>query len=117
SCANQSRSLWPPPARPPGTDGAAACETGTDARSAPSSEACSGMTRASPAGRGRMPSGRLARAAERLAIGVASLALSVGLIAVLSGFFAGRDKAGVSGPASVPGQSFRDLGAATLQPG
>jgi len=49
-------------------------------------------------------------ALERVAIGLASLALSVGLIAVLSGFFAGRDQAGVSAPALVPGQSFPDQG-------
>ena len=54
---------------------------------------------------------------ERVAIALASLALSVGLIAVLSGFFAGRDQAGVSAPASVPGQAFRDLGHAHLRPG
>lgn len=54
---------------------------------------------------------------ERLAIALASLALSVGLIAVLSGFFAGRDQAGVSGSASAPGQTFRDLGSAHLKPG
>jgi Protein of unknown function (DUF3105) len=54
---------------------------------------------------------------ERVAIGLASLALSFGLIAVLSGFFAGRDKAGVSGPAGVVGQQFKDLGHAHLRPG
>jgi len=54
---------------------------------------------------------------ERVAIVVASLALSIGLIAVLSGFFAGRDAAGVSGPATQIGQQFRDLGHAHLQPG
>lgn len=54
---------------------------------------------------------------ERLAIGLASLALSVGLIALLSGYFAGKDQAGVSGPASAPGQAFRDLGNALLLPG
>jgi hypothetical protein len=54
---------------------------------------------------------------ERVAIVVASLVLSIGLIAVLSGFFAGRDAAGVSGPATQIGQQFRDLGHAHLQPG
>jgi hypothetical protein len=56
-------------------------------------------------------------ALERVAIVVASLALSIGLIAVLSGFFAGRDQAGVSGTTSALGQQFRDLGHAHLQPG
>lgn len=53
---------------------------------------------------------RTAVALERLAIILASLALSIGLIALLSGFFAGRDSAGVSGATSVPGQAFADLG-------
>jgi hypothetical protein len=56
-------------------------------------------------------------ALERVAIVVAALALSIGLIAVLSGFFAGRDQAGVSGTTSALGQQFRDLGHAHLQPG
>ncbi len=56
-------------------------------------------------------------ALERVAILVASLALSFGLIAVLSGFFAGRDQAGVSVPASGPGEAFPDLGHAHLRPG
>jgi hypothetical protein len=49
---------------------------------------------------------------ERLAIGVASLVLSVGLIAVLSGFFAGRDQAGVTGGGTPPpsGVVYRDQG-------
>ena len=54
---------------------------------------------------------------ERLAIGLISLALSVGLIVALSGFFASRDQAGVSGGAAGPGQAFADLGHATLRPG
>jgi hypothetical protein len=53
---------------------------------------------------------------ERAAIVIAALILSVGLIAVLSGFFAGRDQAGVSGSGSIPGQHFRDLGHALLGP-
>jgi hypothetical protein len=56
-------------------------------------------------------------ALERAAIGVTSVALSVGLIAVLSGFFASRDQAGISGKASVLGERFRDLGHAHLSPG
>lgn len=60
---------------------------------------------------------RTARWLERLAIGIASLALSVGLIAVLSGFFAGRDQAGVSGQSTAPGVAYRDLGHAHLRPG
>jgi hypothetical protein len=58
-----------------------------------------------------------ARLAERLAIAVASLALAVGLIALLSGFFAGRDQANVSGAPVGPGQALRDLGHGTLKPG
>jgi hypothetical protein len=54
---------------------------------------------------------------ERLAIGLASLALSIGLIALLSGYFAGKDQAGVSGASVAPGQAFRDLGDAPLRPG
>jgi hypothetical protein len=54
---------------------------------------------------------------ERAAIALASLALSFGLIAVLSGFFAGRDAAGVSGVQSTLGQEFKDLGHAHLSPG
>ncbi len=60
---------------------------------------------------------KLTTALERLAIVVASLALSIGLIAALSGFFAGRDEAGVSGPSAPAGQQFRDLGHARLAPG
>jgi hypothetical protein len=56
-------------------------------------------------------------ALERGAIVVASLALSIGLIAALSGFFAGRDRAGVSGASSIVGQQFPDLGHAHLRPG
>jgi hypothetical protein len=56
-------------------------------------------------------------ALERVAIVVASLALSFGLIAVLSGFFAGRDRAGVSGAPNGPGEAFPDLGHAHLRPG
>lgn len=75
------------------------------------------MTRAVPRGRTSAPESRLARWLERLAILVASLALSVGLIVLLSGFFAGRDQAGVSGGATGPGQAFADLGHAALLPG
>jgi hypothetical protein len=60
---------------------------------------------------------RLIRVIERIAIGVVSLVLSVGLIALLSGFFAGRDQAGVSGVANGPGQAYVDLGHAVLKPG
>jgi Protein of unknown function (DUF3105) len=52
-----------------------------------------------------------------LAIGVASLALSIGLIVLLSGFFANRDQAGVSGTGTGPGQAFADLGHGALRPG
>jgi Protein of unknown function (DUF3105) len=60
---------------------------------------------------------RISTALERVAIGVASLALSVGLIAVLSGFFASRDQAGVSGAAGALGQQFPDLGHGHLNRG
>jgi Protein of unknown function (DUF3105) len=60
---------------------------------------------------------KLTTALERLAIVIASLALSVGLIALLSGFFAGRDQAGVSGTASQLGVQYRDQGDAHLRPG
>ncbi|MGI8573073.1 MAG: DUF3105 domain-containing protein [Solirubrobacteraceae bacterium] len=56
-------------------------------------------------------------ALERVAIVLASLALSVGLIALLSGFFAGRDQAGISGGAPGPGKAFGDQGSALLQLG
>jgi hypothetical protein len=60
---------------------------------------------------------RLVRVVERIAIGVASLVLSIGLILLLSGYFAGRDQAAVSGGTSAPGQAFSDLGHAALSPG
>jgi hypothetical protein len=64
-----------------------------------------------------VPNTRLVRVIERVAIVVASLLLSVGLIILLSGYFAGRDQAGVSGGSSGPGQAFTDLGHRTLAPG
>jgi uncharacterized protein DUF3105 len=54
---------------------------------------------------------------ERIAIVLASLALSVGLIALLSGFFVGRDQAGISGGQIGPGEAFADQGSALLAPG
>ncbi len=75
------------------------------------------MTRAASRGRTAAPESRLARWLERLAILLASLALSVGLIVLLSGFFAGRDQAGVSGGNTGPGQAFADLGHGALLPG
>lgn len=54
---------------------------------------------------------------ERIAIGLASLALSLGLIALLSGFFAGRDAAGVSGGTTAAGLRFPDQGDQHLAPG
>jgi hypothetical protein len=60
---------------------------------------------------------KLGTALERLAIVVASLALSVGLIALLSGFFAGRDQAGITGTPAAVGEAFPDLGHALLRPG
>jgi hypothetical protein len=75
------------------------------------------VTRTAPRGRASAPESPLARWLERVAILVASLALSVGLIILLSGFFAGRDQAGVSGAGTGPGQAFADLGHAALRPG
>jgi Protein of unknown function (DUF3105) len=60
---------------------------------------------------------KLTTVLERVAIVVASLVLSIGLIALLSGFFAGRDQAGVTGTPSQLGAQFRDQGDAHLTPG
>lgn len=60
---------------------------------------------------------RLIRVAELTAIVVASLVLSIGLILLLSGYFAGRDQAAVSGGTSGPGQAFPDLGHSVLSRG
>ena len=60
---------------------------------------------------------RLIRVVELMAIGVASLVLSIGLILLLSGYFAGRDQAAISGGTTGPGQAFPDLGHAALGPG
>jgi hypothetical protein len=60
---------------------------------------------------------KLTRALEWAAIVVASLLVSGGAIALLSGFFAGRDTAGVSGASAVPGTAFADLGHAHLHGG
>ena len=54
---------------------------------------------------------------ERVLIGVMSIVVAIGAIAALSGFFAARDQAGVSGSGSGPGQAFRDLGDSHLRPG
>ena len=65
-----------------------------------------GPGRAVPAQRAS-PRGRVKFAAtgwSAIAIVVASLVLSVGLIALLSGFFAGRDQAGVAGAQTGPVQ-------------
>jgi hypothetical protein len=75
------------------------------------------VTRAAPDSAPGPAGSRLIRVIERLAIGIASLVLAVGLIALLSGFFAGRDQAGVSGAANGPGQAYQDLGHAVLEPG
>jgi hypothetical protein len=60
---------------------------------------------------------KLSGALEWAAIAVASLAIAFGAIALLSGFFAGRDQAGVSGTGAVPGLTFADLGDAHLSSG
>ena len=75
------------------------------------------MTRAARQSADGPGESRLVRVVERIAIGVASLVLSIGLILLLSGYFAGRDQAAVSGGTSGPGQAFSDLGHATLSPG
>ncbi len=55
---------------------------------------------------------------ERVTIVLASLALSFVLIALLSGYFAGRDQAGISGGSAAGlGERFPDLGHAHLNPG
>jgi Protein of unknown function (DUF3105) len=60
---------------------------------------------------------RVLRVLEVVAIGVASLALSIVLILLLSGYFAGRDQASVSGTVNGPGAAYTDLGNASLRPG
>ena len=57
------------------------------------------------------------RVLERVAVAAASFALSIGLIILLSGYFAGRDQAGVSSAAGGPGLAFRDQGDTRLHPG
>ncbi|HWK18758.1 MAG TPA: DUF3105 domain-containing protein [Solirubrobacteraceae bacterium] len=56
-------------------------------------------------------------ALERVLVVVVALVVTIGAIAALSGFFAGRDQAGVSGAGGGPGESFADLGHAHLRPG
>ena len=53
---------------------------------------------------------------ERLAIAVASLGLAFVLIGLMSGYFAGRDSAALSGTTAV-GLRFADQGDAVLPPG
>jgi hypothetical protein len=60
---------------------------------------------------------RISVALERTAIAVASLLLAIGLIALLSGFFAQRDQAGISGSTTAIGEVFPDLGHARLHLG
>jgi uncharacterized protein DUF3105 len=55
-------------------------------------------------------SDRALRVLEVIAIVVASLIVSVGAIVLLSGYFAGKDQAGVNGTVVGPGQAFKDLG-------
>lgn len=61
--------------------------------------------------------GRLSATLEWVAIVIVSLAIAFGAIALLSGFFAGRDQAGVSGGNVGPGVALPDLGDAHLSPG
>jgi hypothetical protein len=60
---------------------------------------------------------RATRALEYVAIALASIALSVALILTLSGYFTGRDQAGLSGSQTTPGVALADLGDAHLRPG
>lgn len=60
---------------------------------------------------------RLGATLEWVAIVIVSMAIAFGAIALLSGFFAGRDQAGVSGADTGPGVPYRDLGHAHLNPG
>jgi hypothetical protein len=60
---------------------------------------------------------RTIRLLEIAAIALSSLVLSIGLIVLLSGYFAGRDQAGVTGAVTGPGQAYPDLGDAHLKPG
>lgn len=60
---------------------------------------------------------RLGAALEWVAIAIISLAVAFAAIAVLSGFFAGQDQAGVSGPGVGPGVALSDLGHTHLRPG
>jgi hypothetical protein len=60
---------------------------------------------------------KLSGALEWVAIVVVSLAVAFGAIALLSGFFAGRDQAGVAGGSAVPGVTFADQGDAHLSSG
>jgi hypothetical protein len=60
---------------------------------------------------------RLSGALEWVAIAIVSLAVAFGAIALLSGFFAGRDQAGVGGSGTLPGIAFANLGHAHLRPG
>jgi hypothetical protein len=53
---------------------------------------------------------RISVGVERTAIAVGSLLLAIGLIALLSGFFAQRDQAGISGSTTSIGEVFHDLG-------
>ena len=60
---------------------------------------------------------RVVRVVEVAAILVTSLVLSIGLILLLSGYFAGKDQAAISGGTSGPGQGFPDLGHTALSRG
>jgi hypothetical protein len=55
-------------------------------------------------------------ALERVLVVLASLAVAIGAIAALSGFFAARDKPGISRSDAGPGVAFRDLGHRHLAP-
>jgi hypothetical protein len=55
-------------------------------------------------------------ALERAVVAACALGLSAGLLALLTGFFAGQDRAAVAGVAA-PGQAVPDLGDRLLGPG
>jgi hypothetical protein len=56
-------------------------------------------------------------AVEWIVIVLVALAVAAGAIALLSGYFAGNDTPGVSGPSSGAGIAIKDLGDAHLRPG
>jgi hypothetical protein len=56
-------------------------------------------------------------AVEWVVIVLVALAVAAGAIALLSGYFAGNDRPGVTGSSSGPGIAVKDMGDAHLRPG